>query len=329
MEGVYKRASNAMFNKIAGAGDFVVKDAYDKAGKRIVPSDWVEIPGVQQLRGKAVHPEVARHLDRFNSVFNSDAGMKNAATMWNSVQNIWKGWVTASVPFHLRNAMGNFYNNFLAGVVNPNLYAMAAGIERGVPGKFKLHETEWTSQELLKEFRKQGLEGFGQFHGETVKSLTRQAEEAFGTDRWSVNPFSQDFAITKGSRGIGDKIETNAKLAHFIDKLAKGATPEQAAESVRKYLFDYSDLTKTEQKIKMFVPFYTWTRKNLPLQMQPLFEQPGKPGAINKLVQNMQNTSGIKDEEMPEWMVMKLLFRFMWLLTVRSIICLLIYLYLI
>lgn len=305
MEGVYKRASTAMYDKIAKAGDFVVQDIADESGKRAAPKGWVELAGVPQLKGKAVHPEVARHLERFNSVMNTDAGIRNLSSMLNSVQNVWKGLVTTSVPFHLRNELGNIYNNFLAGVVNPQVYTMAAGVQKGVDGTFTMAGKKYTSKELLNEFRKQGLEGFGQFHGETVKGLRQTAEGAFGTDKLglkNLNPLSSEFGLVKGSRWVGDKIETNAKLAHFIDRLAKGDSPEKAAESVRKYLFDYSDLTKAEQNIKSVVPFYTWTRKNLPLQMKSLVTQPGKPNALNHLVQNMQNTSGMQDEDMPDWM---------------------------
>jgi len=305
MEGVYKRASTAMYNDIAKAGNFVVQKAYDDAGKMIAPKGWVELPGVKQLKGQAVHPEVARHLERFNSTFNSDAGLRNLSNMVNSVQNVWKGLVTTSVPFHLRNELGNIYNNFLAGVVNPQIYSMAAGVQRGLKGTFTLGDKAYTSKDLLSEFRRQGLEGFGQFHGETLKTLRKSAEDAFGTNKLglkNLNPVSQEFLLTKGSRYVGDKIETNAKLTHFIDRLAKGDTPEQAAESVRKYLFDYSDLTQAEQKIKAFVPFYTWTRKNLPLQLQSLVTQPGKPNALNHLVDNMQNTSGMGESDAPDWM---------------------------
>lgn len=305
MEGVYKRASNALYDNIANSGEFVLKEAYDVNGKKIVPNNWVEIPGIKQLKGKAVHPEIARHLNRFNEVFTTDTGIRNLSSVFNSAQNVWKGLVTASVPFHLRNAIGNVYNNFLAGVINPNIYTMAAGIQKGLNGKFVLAGKEYTSDGLLNEFRKQGLEGFGVYQGETLKSLTKEAESAFGTSKLSIknlNPLSAEFAPVKGSRWAGDKIETNAKLTHFIDRLSKGDTPEKAAESVRKYLFDYSDLTQAEKKIRAFVPFYTWTRKNIPLQLESLVTQPGKPSAVNKLVENMRNTQGASEDDIPEWM---------------------------
>ena len=77
-------------------------------------------------------------------------------------------------------------------------------------------------------------------------------------------------------RKLGDAMETNAKLALFIDQLSKGLSPYDAAQVVKKHLFDYTDLTKAERKLKIVVPFYTFTRKNLPLQLKTLIERPDK-----------------------------------------------------
>lgn len=298
LEGISQRAVHKMHQGILKAGDNVIQSI------ETAPKDWVQLP-VKAFKGQAVHPEVARHLERVAKTFESDVGVRNAMKYMNSVQNIWKGWVTTSVPFHLRNALGNLYNNFLGGVVNPTEYAMATAIQNGSDNMFQMGALRMSGQEIFESFRKQGLEGFGQFHGESTKTMLETTRKTLGLEKPglnAINPLSKDFALVKGSRFIGDKLETNAKLTHYIDRLVKGDTPEMAAESVRKYLFDYSDLTDTEKKIRAFVPFYTWTRKNLPLQLESLFTQPGKPNAVNHLVQNMQNTSGMQEEDMPDWM---------------------------
>ncbi len=299
MEGVYKRESTKLFSEIAKLGDNVLIDA-DKA-----PKEWAQIPGVKQFEGKKLHPEAARHLDRALNIQTSFEAQSSLGKLADAIQNVWKGLVTTSVPFHIRNAGGNIYHNFLAGVVNPNLYAMAAAIQKGSTGKFVLNGAEYTGEDLMRLFREQGLEGFGIFKGESLDNITEEAMKLYGGKKAglnAINPLSQDFAPVKGSRWLGDKIETNAKLAHFIDKLAKGYNPEEAAESVRKYLFDYADLTPTEQKIKKFIPFYTWTRKNIPLQLESLITQPGKATALNKLSNSMKNTQDVEDSDMPDWM---------------------------
>lgn len=295
LEGIAQRATRKLYDDIVKMGDTVIADA-DKA-----PRGWVVMP-VEQFKGKAIHPEVARHLERFTQVTRSVDGMEGVANLFNHVQSLWKGWVTTSVPFHIRNALGNVYNNFLEGVVNPHMYSIATDIQAGMNRQYVLNGQRYTGQQIRQLFRQQGLEGFGIFEGESLRNLTREVQEDFGKKNLSVNPLNKDFALVRGSRAVGDKLETNAKLAHFVDKMAKGWTPEQAAQSVRKYLFDYGDLTPTEIKLRNIFPFYTWTKKNIPLQLESLITQPGKPAAVNKLVENMRNVQGVQESDMPDWL---------------------------
>ena len=82
------------------------------------------------------------------------------------------------------------------------------------------------------------------------------------------------------ARGMafGRTIENNSRLAHFMDRtIGRGKSAEEAALSVKKYLFDYGDLTHFERTVmKRAMPFYTWTRKNIPLQLEALMTMPEK-----------------------------------------------------
>lgn len=290
LEGIRQRAIRGMYQELKKIGGRVVRAA-DKA-----PPDWREVPA-KELAGYKVHPEVARHLERLHDVFETDLGVRTLGTMLSQVQNFWKGLVTAPNPmFHVRNALGNVFNNFLGGVVNPGLYWLAFAIQRGGNDMLELGGRRISGQQVRALFRQYGLEGFGFFEGESIRGMRQQAVERFGQQGWRLySPIEQ-------GRRVGDLIETNAKLAHFLDKLSKGWSPEQAADSVRKYLFDYSDLTKAEEKIRNFIPFYTWTRKNIPLQIEALFTQPGKMAAVNKLVQNMASATETEESPQPDWL---------------------------
>jgi hypothetical protein len=58
---------------------------------------------------------------------------------------------------------------------------------------------------------------------------------------------------------------------------------------VDKYLFDYQDLTDFEKRVaRRVVPFYTWMRKNVPLQVGELAKQPGKYAAVGKLKNDIE-----------------------------------------
>ena len=94
------------------------------------------------------------------------------------------------------------------------------------------------------------------------------------------------------NRKFGDAIENNSKIAHFIAKRESGLSNTEAAKSVRKYLFDYGDLTDFERKtMRTILPFYTWMRKNMPLQVQAMFEDPGRYAKIPKFFLNLESVS--------------------------------------
>jgi hypothetical protein len=69
---------------------------------------------------------------------------------------------------------------------------------------------------------------------------------------------------------------------------------DEAAENTFKALFDYSDKTQLTDKIRNFVPFFIWTRKNLPLQIGNLLSVPSK--TIIKTVDNI-NTNRPSNKE--------------------------------
>jgi len=77
----------------------------------------------------------------------------------------------------------------------------------------------------------------------------------------------------------GRAIEDTMRAGHFLWRLSKGDDPLKAAKSVQKHLFDYQyGLTPFEKKFgrNFMLPFYAWTRFNLPLQLEMLATQPGE-----------------------------------------------------
>jgi len=112
------------------------------------------------------------------------------------------------------------------------------------------------------------------------------------------------------------------RLAHFIDVLKKEgggvkdvvdlkAVAKKAGEKVRHFNIDYADLTPFERRfMKRVVPFYTWMRKNIPLQLETLALDPGKISTIPKGLRALQGITGAQpsDEQIygldvvPKWL---------------------------
>jgi hypothetical protein len=77
---------------------------------------------------------------------------------------------------------------------------------------------------------------------------------------------------------IGMTIENSDRLQLFIKSLQRGMSPEQAARRVKSFLFDYDDISNFEKNYirRLFIPFWTWTRKNIALQAKIATKMPGR-----------------------------------------------------
>ena len=99
--------------------------------------------------------------------------------------------------------------------------------------------------------------------------------------------------MLQANRWFGSLVEDNAKLAHFINRVKKGDSFENAAQHTKRYMFDYGELTDRERNMmKAVIPFYTWMRKNIPLQFQSVLEQPARYGRMTaKPIQAIEQLS--------------------------------------
>lgn len=91
----------------------------------------------------------------------------------------------------------------------------------------------------------------------------------------------------KGVHGTGTEaarqVEYMNRASMYLYLKGKGWAPEAAAAEVRKLQIDYSDLTSFEKNVmKRVVPFYAFTRKNVPVLLQKMVEHPG--GVAGKTV---------------------------------------------
>ena len=90
------------------------------------------------------------------------------------------------------------------------------------------------------------------------------------------------FSLAKrAGAGVGRAFENNARLAVMLDQMAKGIDPETAAMVVKRHLFDPEQMTQFERNVmRRIIPFYSWMRFNIPLQLETLITQPGRQAAF-------------------------------------------------
>ena len=287
--------------KVVG-GDELFKNVSQfasKTPKTVKGVDYIESTA-PELAGKYFHPEIVKHIDSTRQKLVNPEEINEAWKLFEATQNMWKSTATYwNVAFHTRNTISNVWQNSIAGVNNPLDYAKASKIQFGLrKGVQSLAPDE---QKIVKEYREQGLSRVGHLSGDISQSI--ESEIMSTMDLLKKKKPAQ--VLNKIGGAAGDAIEGNAKLAHFIAKRKEGLSAFDAGESVKKYLFDYEDLTKVEKEVfKRAMPFYTFTRKNIPVQLETLIKNPVGQSKLIKAKNNVEILTGDDKTQhiLPEWL---------------------------
>jgi len=126
---------------------------------------------------------------------------------------------------------------------------------------------------------------------EVPEYLGDARRSAVGDLAWKIlNPFSKKH-VTFGTQGFylnftgrAARASENARrLTMFIDRVKKGETFDEAARHVKKWLFDYKDLTPAERELaRRVMPFYTFLRKSVPATVTAMIKHPGRYMGVQK-----------------------------------------------
>ncbi len=292
-----------------------ILDPADKAGLAdATKKGWKEMPGKQPDVGRIVGPpEVMDEMHKVNDMITNDESMAKLQKTLNGWNATWASYATNPLPFgmgfHSRNAVGNVVLAYMGGLKNPAKFVEAFGMQRDLAGVRKLmsakgidfeealveHGVSKYNAQMLRDMREHGIISSGFFadlDNYDIERLTKlKSGEKSATER--VGNFINDNRLIHTNRRIGDVVENNARMALFIDAYEKGGSITAAADRVKKYLFDYGDLTAFEKKyMKSLNRFYTFTRKNVALQLYTLAHDPWK---IKSVMAAEQGLFGGKD----------------------------------
>ena len=172
-----------------------------------------------------------------------------------------------------------------------------AKIYDGHSGQFDLDQTAARLQsqrpgQITPDMAGTGRAGGGSFLGDTAKlvggKLKEQAEQVAAKVRHPLaapSPLQmagimggqQDFPGLELGRTVGGNIEDLFRGARYLAARRSGTTAAEAGRAVRDLHFDYQDATQFEKQVmRRLVPFYTFSRHNLPLQASNLLHAPGQ-----------------------------------------------------
>lgn len=216
-------------------------------------------------------PAVVRELSKFLSGYTK----------------FFKSYATLSPGFHIRNAMSNGFMLFAAG-------GRADYLNEGM---------KWSR--LWSKMSSEGktFEQFVAAVPEAERSIVRDAFLAAAASGGGMTDDAlKDGALwgTKTSRKVGRWLEQHSRFMLAYDGMKQGMDFNTSAARVRRFLIDYENVSSADQFMRQIIPFWMWTSRNLPLQIQNIWMNPKPYQIYGAIKRNMTDRS--EEQPVPEWM---------------------------
>jgi len=243
---------------------------------------------------------------------------------YDKMHNWLKAQMVATPGFVLRNLMGGMANMWFADI--PLSETLGAGnllkraykegrgdLEAGLTGLIKKSPKDQELRNAL-DLVRLGAHGGGQAASSVDVNLGKSSwldfvvgsKEAGAMNRKArirLNPLDSGFALFAGVRHANSMAEGAMRLGTGLHAMRTGRNIDDAIGEIYKLHFDYGQLSKFEQSTaKRLIPFYTWTRNNLPLQMQLLAQNPKKFNRMMTIKRNME-LGGPEDKNVADYML--------------------------
>lgn len=215
--------------------------------------------------------------------------------LYDKTQYWWKRAVTMPWPaFHLRNKWTNVLNSALdVGIVGVLDRKTMWDILHGREGVLTTELGQKYSYKQLREaMRRMGVVNNTYRRIDVTQMIDELAGKGEGTYNAIARKYELPLAMSEqaraarqavnmptgvsvlqpfqGGQDLALIIENSDRMQLFLASLKRGASLQEAANRVRTFLFDYDDISAAESQIvrRFLFPFWTWTRKNLALQVR-------------------------------------------------------------
>lgn len=231
----------------------------------------------------------------------------------NLVGNLWQGMIGGSVPLSRPWEAASNYKEALDIGMHGGMMSKAGGmgVLDSTPSKFshklqktmfEVNGTPYTQHQALAEMWEQQVVQSGMMQVELGQELVKRSPKTLGGK--ALKALSQEGAVLGGAFKLGNAMEMIPKMAHFVGMRRQGMSAVEAGASVRKYFHDFAQLSRFEKNVmRRALPFYSWTRKNLPLQLEAMVTSPEKFGQLGRLAEFVQSDEAKQMDKnlLPTW----------------------------
>ena len=253
-----------------------IKTTFDQGFVQL--SEYFPNIGVQKELAEIVQnvhrlqdPAVVRELSKFLSGYT----------------RFFKAYATLSPGFHIRNAMSNGFMLFAAG---GNPVRLAEGIQ---------WSRSWTEASKAGKTFDQWIATVPEASRENVRNAFLAAAASGGGMTEEVFTKGALWG-TKTSRKVGERLEQHSRFMLAYDGIASGMDFHTAAARTRRFLIDYENVSSADQIMRQVIPFWMWTSRNLPMQVQNIWLNPRAYQAYGAVKRNLRDDD--EDVAVPQWM---------------------------
>lgn len=266
------------------------------------------------FNGVKFEPHMAEQAQQFLKLLTETNQPNSKALQYlDNIMSKWKSSVTIYKPSHyIRNLTGDTMFNWLAGVDSTKPYGIAIKAMKSQKGKYEWETgnlADLTSPDALKNAIAKGASATGPT-GSNI-AFTMANGQHVTNDMLYISAFQKGLLpsvriledlpdsvpslldkvhlpgkfqgkIQETVHNIHEQRDHFIRLAHFTDALMKSKgsfenSIQEASRIVRKWHPDGMDMTKFErQTLRRVFPFYSWTRKSIPLAIESIYTTPSK-----------------------------------------------------
>jgi len=260
---------------------------------RMVADGWKRLDGKFDMI--EVTPEF-QELWKNASYFEDPAFVRQMVNLVGGYTKFHKTYATFTPGFHVRNYIGNVFQYVLAGGqiahyrrATEIFFEWNSAYKKGVSWKKFLQTLSPEEQIFATKARTATLGSGGGIYSDLFQGLV-------------PGNVIYDNPPTRILRGLGQKSDNMSRFILGYDSAVQGMSVDMAIARIKRFYFDYEDLSKLDRAMRQFVPFWIWTSRNLPLQLQNMWLNPKPYQIYNSVVRNLRDTETEREQPLPVWL---------------------------
>lgn len=269
MAQLYKDLSNN--GMIREAKDMIHEGAADTFKKLTSSEVRRFLPNAPEGKSFYMHKDIYTGLQKTSKLFTNE-GANKFVDYVDHITNMLKSLMTTWNPQHqYTRYIGNLSNAMMGGATTGDFQRAVSFIRKLKAGNLTPNEEKF-AQEVFDK----GILGVNMnLDWNDPMNPLRAGDSKFGNALGKAEHWVHNNKYAKTMNTALTFSDNMSRLALFMRGWkAYGGDANKAAQLVRKYLFNYNELTSADRIVRRAVPFWNWTKHNLPLQIMEFMRQP-------------------------------------------------------